>query len=102
MVFGRLTAKEIVRIEPRKGTIWRCECSCGGEKEVPAAYLINKKTQSCGCLNSEIKERSDITGQHFGKLVAVRLDHMDEKYKPHWLFECECGNQKVSPVNFVK
>ena len=34
--FGRLTAKEIVRTVPGKGNIWRCECECGGEKEVPA------------------------------------------------------------------
>lgn len=38
--FGRLIAKEIVRRTPGKGTIWRCECECGGEKEVPAAYFF--------------------------------------------------------------
>lgn len=38
--FGRLTAKEIVRTIPGKGTIWRRECECGGEKEVPAAYFL--------------------------------------------------------------
>lgn len=38
--FGRLTAKEIVRTIPGKGTIWRCECECGGEKDIPAAYFL--------------------------------------------------------------
>lgn len=38
--FGRLIAKEIVRTIPGKGTIWRCECECGGEKEVLAAYFL--------------------------------------------------------------
>lgn len=102
MTFGRLTAKEIIRVDKRKGAIWRCECSCGGEKEVPASRLINKKTQSCGCLVREAKERGNITGQRFGKLVAIRFDHVDEKYKPHWLFQCDCGNQKVLPVASVK
>jgi len=69
---------------------------------VPSSRLINKKTQSCGCLVREAKERSDIAGQRFGKLVAVSLDHVDEKYKPHWLFQCDCGNQKVLSVNSVK
>lgn len=101
-VFGRLTAKEIVRYDPKKGAIWRCECSCGGEKEVPAAYLLNKKTQSCGCLTKEIREQSMVKGQRFGLLEAIRFDHTDEKKRTYWLFKCECGNQKVLPVNSVK
>lgn len=64
--FGRLTAKEIVRTVPGKGNIWRCECECCGEKEVPAAYLRNGHTRSCGCLNKEREERLDITGQRWG------------------------------------
>lgn len=71
--FGRLTAKKIVRTVPGKGNIWRCECECGGEKEVPAAYLRNGHTRSCGCLNKEREERLDITGQRWGRLTAVRL-----------------------------
>lgn len=102
MKFGRLTAKEIVRYDPKKGAIWRCECSCGGEKEVPAAYLLNKKTQSCGCITKEIREQSMIKGQRFGLLEAIRFDHTDEKKRTYWLFQCECGNQKVLPVNSVK
>lgn len=102
MTFGRLKAKEIVRINKSKGAIWRCECSCGGEKEVPSSRLTGKKTQSCGCLVREAKERSNITGQRFGKLVAVCFDHMDEKHKPHWLFQCDCGSQKVLPIGSVK
>ena len=102
MTFGRLTAKELVRADKSKGAIWRCECSCGGEKEVPASRLRSNKTQSCGCLVREAKERSNITGRRFGKLVAVCFDHVDEKYKTHWLFQCDCGNQKVLPVASVK
>lgn len=78
MNFGRLTAKEIVRYDPKKGAIWRCECSCGGEKEVPAAYLLNKKTQSCGCLYNEtrqdcVKARKDIADHtSISSLVASK------------------------------
>lgn len=37
--FGRLTAKEVVRTVPGKGSIWRCECECGGEKKsLPLIY----------------------------------------------------------------
>lgn len=78
MTFGRLTAKEIVLFDKSTGVIWCCECSCGGEKEVPASCLRNKKTQSCGGLVREAKERSNITGQRVGKLVAFCFDHVDE------------------------
>ena len=56
MTFGRLTAKELVRADKSKGAIWRCECSCGGEKEVLASRLRSKKTQSCGCLYNETRQ----------------------------------------------
>jgi len=41
----------------------------------------------------------DITGQRFGQLVALRFDH-NTQYKngssiQHWLFQCDCGKQKV-------
>ncbi|MBQ8836877.1 MAG: hypothetical protein IJ002_05145 [Clostridia bacterium] len=34
--------------------------------------------------------------------TAVEFHHYDENHKPHWLFKCECGNEKVLPVNSVK
>lgn len=36
----RLIWNEICDALPGKGTIWRCECECGGEKEVLAAYFL--------------------------------------------------------------
>jgi len=102
MVFGRLTAKELIRTEPSAGAIWRCECTCGGSKEVPAQRLLNGKTRSCGCMVKEIHERSNIAGQRFGLLVALEYHHTDEKHRPHWLFQCDCGNTKVLPIASVK
>lgn len=102
MIFGRLTPKEIVRTEPHLGAIWRCDCSCGGSKEVPAARLLKGKTRSCGCMVKEIRERSNIAGQRFGLLVALEYHHTDEKHKPHWLFQCDCGKTKVLPIAAVK
>lgn len=40
----------------------------------------------------------DITGQRFGKLVAIKLDHIDIKPKStvhYWLCQCDCGNTKI-------
>ena len=32
----------------------------------------------------------DLTNQIFGKLTAIRLDHM-KGGRAHWLTRCECG-----------
>lgn len=105
--FGRLTAKEVVRTVPGKGSIWRCECECGGEKEVPAAYLLNGHTRSCGCINAERKAKLDITGQRWGRLVAVRqvgytTVEQTGKKQAVWLWQCDCGNTKEIPATQVK
>lgn len=105
--FGRLTAKEVVRIVPGKGSIWRCECECGGDKEVPAAYLLNGHTRSCGCINAERKAKLDITGQRWGRLVAIRqvgytTIEQTGKRQAVWLWQCDCGNTKEIPATQVK
>lgn len=107
-VFGRLTAKEIVG-KDKRGYLWRCECECGGEKIVPASYLRNGHTQSCGCINAEREAKLDITGQRWGRLVAVK--HVGYKLVPNgdrmqkqsvWLWQCDCGNTKKIPAIQVK
>jgi len=98
--FGRLTAKEVVRNLPGKGNIWRCECECGGEKEVPAAYLRNGHTKSCGCLD---KEHMDIAGRRWGRLTAVRPTEERDRYgSVIWELSCECGNTVYKTINTLK
>lgn len=110
MQFGRLTAKEIVGKGTRsQGDLWRCECSCGGEKIVPARYMLNQHTTSCGCINAEKKAKLDITGQRWGRLVAVKHVGYTEKKNGErmmrqsvWLWQCDCGNTKEIPATEVK
>lgn len=100
--FGRLTALEPVRSDPRQGVIWHCRCDCGGEKEVPTAYLMRGQTQSCGCLTREHNRRQDITGQRFGRLTAIEFCHYNEKHQDCWRFQCDCGEEVVIPSANVK
>jgi len=37
----------------------------------------------------------DITGNRYGKLVAIRFDHCDEKGNALWLCKCDCGKSHV-------
>lgn len=99
--FGRLVAERPLR-STGKGIVWFCRCDCGGCKEVLSSALVKKKTQSCGCIRQEAKERQDITGKRFGRLVAVELDHCDEKSGDCWLFHCDCGAEKIMPAANVK
>ena len=103
--FGRLTAKEIAG-KDKMGILWRCQCECGGEKTVAATYLLNGHTKSCGCINSERKEKQDITGPRWGNLVAVKhVGYRQSKRgnkKSVWLWQCDCGNTKEIAVADVK
>ena len=103
--FGRLTAKEIVG-KDKRGYLWRCECECGGEKIVPAAYLLNQHTRSCGCIVKEKKENSIKKGDRWGFLEAVEFVEYEMlssgKRRAVWKFKCDCGTEKIMPVANVK
>ena len=95
--FGRLTV--IGRTEAPEGkgngnSWWLCKCDCGNTTIVTGIHLKDGKTQSCGCLNQEKrKERfADITGQRFGRLVAIK--RLDKRLGGEcvWLCKCDCGN----------
>lgn len=50
--FDRLTV--LFREPNRKGrAMWRCRCSCGGEKSISGKYIRSKHTTSCGCRSRE-------------------------------------------------
>lgn len=46
-VFGKLT------VIARNGTLWDCQCNCGGRKLVNGNQLRGGHTRSCGCLVRE-------------------------------------------------
>lgn len=37
----------------------------------------------------------DLTGQRFGRLVVLGRDFSKKYTKPHWLCQCDCGNQTI-------
>ena len=60
MKFGRLTAIRKVGTTNGGGrcskSIWLCKCDCGNEKEVLRNSLVSGNTNSCGCLETEVKK----------------------------------------------
>jgi hypothetical protein len=70
--FGRLKVLSLTdRWTPKKHQrYWLCQCECGNEKQVTTQQLVNKGTQSCGCLTLEVNSKRSI-GNEFGKIHGL-------------------------------
>ena len=105
--FGRLTA--IRPTEQREGTnvIWECACDCGSITYVSSSKLGSGHTQSCGCLQKEkaaetakeiVKKRTVVTGQRFGRLLAVRATDQRKNNKVIWNANATVGIRSMLKV----
>lgn len=94
MVFGRLTA--ISFLEKRNGSpYWTCKCTCGNESIVRKGGLVNKRSQSCGCLSREWAK----SGLHSLKHGLTRKG---KGHKLHWVWSAmkeRCDNPNVGQYN---
>ena len=91
--FGRLTPIKKGKKDKAQHQYWICKCDCGNVVEVNSDNLRRGLTQSCGCLHSETTHElrfKDITGQRFGKLIA--LSYCIKNQKAYWTCKCDCGN----------
>lgn len=76
--FGRLTVIERTE-SSNKNIKWLCECECGGIVSVFGTDLKSGKTQSCGCIASEIlSERNFKHGLSQTRLCRI-WRHMKER-----------------------
>lgn len=84
--------------------MWQCRCDCGNTTIVAGGKLKNGSTKSCGCLSKDKVE--DLTGQRFGKLVAIkRAEDVVGKSGSRstaWLCKCDCGNEKIVTARNLK
>jgi 5-methylcytosine-specific restriction endonuclease McrA len=79
-VFGSLTVIESMGVR-KKGSLWRCKCSCGKERFACTNHLNCGRIRSCGCLN---KWRKLPSGEAMKNMVI-------RQYK---------ANAKSSGINF--
>ena len=80
--------------------LWRCRCSCGAERVVLSSNLRGGKSTSCGH-DRGVKRRADITGQRFGRLVAVERVG-SRSSQSLWLCRCDCGGTAVVLMSNLK
>lgn len=99
--FGRWTVMSITDKRTKNRTIiWHCKCDCGNEKDVDGYTLKSGQSKSCGCLQKEIasknggKNKIDLTGQRYGKLVVLYpIYPKDHNKHTIWHCKCDCGNE---------
>ena len=89
--FGKLIVLNRTEQRINNSVVWECKCDCGNIKTVPTHSLQSGHTQSCGCLVRET-QGIDISGQRFGKLVAIKPIEEKKKSTIQWLCQCDCGN----------
>ena len=95
--FGKLVVEK--RSNNRNNKVyWQCLCDCGNRCEVRGDQLTRDKSHSCGCLTKEAASTQgkhnfkDLTGQRFGKLVALTSSKSSKSHKYLWACQCDCGN----------
>lgn len=102
-VFGHLEVLSFRGIRAPMGAQWECRCDCGERVTVQAGHLKSGHTTSCGCRKGSTgtSRYEDLTGQRFGKLVAVALDSI-EKSGAVWKVRCDCGNEHTARASKLK
>lgn len=86
-VFGDLTVVEKVGKDKYGNVLWRCKCSCGGEKTFTGTRLSSGSKTHCGCKKVN---PYDLTGKRFGKLTVIEKKIV-KKGHPRWVCKCDCG-----------
>jgi len=92
MRFGQLTVQAMFR-DPKGAMKCRCQCDCGNLKEVYWHNVKAGRTKSCGCQEEANRRKfRDITGQRFGKLIALSPTEERKDGNVVWKCRCDCGN----------
>ena len=111
--FGRLYAASISDKRTSNGAcVYICQCDCGNVKEISGSLLKRGEIKSCGCLRKEIAKykadkikginQKDISGQKFGRLVAIKPTNQRQGNSKMWECKCECGNTILASIQCLK
>ena len=92
--FGQLTA--LYRLDKPGKATWHCVCTCGNKIDVLEYNLKSGHSRSCGCRRTSPKK--DLTGQRFGKLVALYPTSARMHTCVVWHCSCDCGREADYPT----
>lgn len=89
--FGRLVALRRVDNDACGNAQWMCKCDCGNTATVRSAFL--KRGQMFCSKGCKLHYRSDISGNRYGRLIALSVVGKGQKSKAIWRFRCDCGGE---------
>lgn len=93
----------VVSATPRRKngyTIWLCGCDCGGLIELDTRTLQWGTVQDCGWQTKVRPGQRDITGQRFGRLVAIESTRLrNTSGTTVWRCRCDCGNEVLTSLS---
>ncbi len=104
----KIGALTITKVIPRNGGLTcECSCECGRSIILMSALLVDGKKKSCG--QCGYKERrsfealtKDLTGQKFGRLIALYPTDKRTSGRVVWHCSCKCGREKdISSIDLV-
>ncbi|MCI8418443.1 MAG: hypothetical protein HFI33_13285 [Lachnospiraceae bacterium] len=91
---GRLTVLEPTGEKKSRYTVWRCRCDCGGEILLDTRCLQRGTIKDCGCQTVVRPGQRDISGQRFGRLMAIGpTEERGPRGSIIWRCRCDCGNE---------
>lgn len=97
---GKLTVLEATPERKNGYTVWHCACACGGSIGLDTRTLQRGTVRDCGCETVVKPGQRDITGQRFGKLVALYpTGARDRGGSLVWHCRCDCGSEVDAPLN---
>lgn len=93
--FGELTAIRRTENTKQGAAQWICKCSCGAEYVAQGTHLVTGKRTRCpGKVHTKNYTYKDITGQRFGRLVALFPSRRyDKSGSVIWHCRCDCGTE---------
>ena len=96
---GNLTVVSSTSRRKNGYTIWRCTCDCGGAIELDTRTLQRGTVQDCGCQPKVKLGQRDVTGQRFGRLVAIEATQLRNiSGATVWRCQCDCGNEVLTSL----
>jgi hypothetical protein len=98
--FGNLTVVEQAGLGSDSGVRWKCSCACGGITVASGSDLRRGVVTNCPSPVHRRKTQAaiDITGQRFGKLLALDRHEPNIRGTTRWKFLCDCGKAIVAPA----